>query len=153
MPVFPILLALFCALVHSLGYDPAFLGNGYKVALPGFSASLKTEVLTARERPATTFQAGFYTRYIHFSIATNKRRRQPIVAALNFDQTLRKSGINRGTRKIDTQVGAEYQLDKSYYRTIDYDKAHMAAQAQAAWVAPAQKLKKPTQMRCFSTKN
>lgn len=133
MPLFPILLAALCALVHSLGYDPAFLGNGYNVALPDFSPSLKSDVLTARDRPTTTFQAGFYTRYIHFSIATNKRRRQPIVVALNFDQTLRKSVPRTREWNIDTQVGAQYQLDNSYYRRNDYDRGHMAARAAASW--------------------
>lgn len=71
-----------CSLTQSIGYQPAFLGTGFDVPLPTFSDSLIPDVLTAKELPGTSFQNGTYTKYIHFSIATNKRRRQPIVVAL-----------------------------------------------------------------------
>lgn len=64
------------------GYDPFFLGKDYPVPLPRFDDTLAPHVLTAEDMPRTKFEDGTYTNYIHFSIATNKTRRQPIVVAL-----------------------------------------------------------------------
>lgn len=113
------------------GYDPSFLGISNKVPLPTFSDALQQNTLTAADMPTTDFQDENYTRYIHFSIATNKRRRQPIVVALNIDQAQLQS-VKRGSWTLDDQVG-RYQLDNSYYRNNDYDRGHLARRASSAW--------------------
>lgn len=64
------------------GYQPDFLGAGFEVPLPTFTDALLPDVLTAEDMPETDFQDDAYTKYIHFSLATNKKRRQPIVVAL-----------------------------------------------------------------------
>jgi len=115
----------------ALGYDPSFLGEGYEIPLPTFSDSLLPDVLTVDDIPETEFQDEFYTRYIHYSTATNKARRQPIVVALNIDQELLKP-VERGGWTLDDQVG-DYQLGGAYYKNNDYDRGHLARRASSAW--------------------
>lgn len=146
----------------SLGYQADFLGKGFEVQLPSFSSALRRDVLTASDMPRTNFQRDTYTRYIHFSLATNKKRRQPIVVALyvvctfcfpthlvefeltlglervlgrNIDQSLLKKA-SRGTWRLDKQVG-DFQLGNAYYRRNEYDRGHLARRSSAAWGSSA----------------
>lgn len=113
------------------GYDPYFLGPDFQVPLPTFSDDLVRDVLTAAEIPTTEFQDGYYTRYIHYSVATNTRRRQPIIVALNIDQALLKP-VERCGWTVDKQVG-DYQLDNRYYQLNEYDRGHLARRSSSAW--------------------
>lgn len=114
-----------------LGYDPSFLGSANTIPLPTFSDALLPDVLTADDVPTTEFQDDSYTRYIHFSTATNKRRRQPIVVALNINQS-ELHHAERGGWTLDRQVG-HYQLGNAYYQNNDYDRGHLARRASSAW--------------------
>ncbi len=115
--------------MEGLGYDTTFLGPSHTVPLPEFADSLVYDVLTAETLPDTIFQETYYTRYIHFSVATNKARRQPIVVGLNIDQSKLRS-VKRSRWSLDDQVG-EYQLSNAYYRNNDYDRGHLARRASA----------------------
>jgi len=111
------------------GYDPNF--TGVEIPLPTFDNSLDGDVL---KKSSSTFddETGSWREYMTYSVATNKARRQPICAALNVDQTLIKT-VQRGSWKIDREIGAEFQLDNSYYRNNVWDRGHMARRATAAW--------------------
>lgn len=113
------------------GYDAAFLCKNNIVDLPRFSKELLKDVLNRNDLPATHFRDKYYTNYIHFSIATNKSLRQPIVTALNIDQKLIKS-VKRKSWKLDPQVG-KYQLDNSYFKNNSYDRGHLVRRSAAAW--------------------
>lgn len=64
------------------GYDPDFLGTEVFIPLPGFRKELRENVLCDKDFPDVNFQNQYYTRYINYSLATNKEKRQPIVVAL-----------------------------------------------------------------------
>lgn len=137
------------------GYDPGFLGTGFFIPLPGFRKELRENVLCAEDFPDVNFQNQYYTRYINYSLSTNKEKRQPIVVALyvhnclrvqnyeltffamkqcvfrNIDQSLVKK-VPRRDWNIDPQVG-QYQLDNSYYYQNVYDRGHIARRSSAAW--------------------
>lgn len=112
------------------GFDEDFLG--VRVPFPTFSDDLSPDVLRKE-----AFVDEVWTPYIHFSVVTNRERRQPIAVALNVDQNKAKSIKRRGSGhswRTDPRVG-DAQLDNAYYRGRSnlYDRGHMARRATAAW--------------------
>lgn len=117
-----------------------------EVPYPTFNNNLIDKVL---EKPFNDFftSDGIWRKYFgsHYSVATNKERRQPICAALNIDQGKDGyvTGLKRGPWKLDVQgVGEEFQLDNSYYRggnTNLWDRGHMAQRNAASWGTDPQK--------------
>lgn len=101
-----------------VGYDPAFLGPGNEIPLSSFWKELLPDVLSVKQMPETEFQDNYYTKY--YSTATNTARRQPIIVALNINQSLLKS-VEWSRWELDEKVG-QYQLDNSYYRNNDCDR-------------------------------
>lgn len=120
------------------GYDPGFLGHGITVPLPSYNPQLTGFVLNKEGLE----NGGFTADYPNYSIVTNKKKRSPILAALNVDldkvekqATKRKSSWN-----IDTRIGAEFQLSNEYYADRDgeenlLDKGHLAPRETAGWGA------------------
>ena len=118
----------------SIGYQSNFIG--VEIPLPAFGVTLQKDVLVKTKDDAF-YEAfddttGAWREYIHYSVATNKARRQPICVALNVNQSLLKK-VDRGGWKIDKAIGAEFQLDNSYYKNNNLDRGHMARRATAAW--------------------
>jgi len=109
------------------GYDPNF--TGVEIPLPTFSDNLDAQIL---KKPS--FEKECWTKYIHFSLATNKSVRSPACVALNINQKLLKPGQERDISwKECENVGEEYQLNNDYYYKNDWDKGHMARFATSAW--------------------
>jgi endonuclease G len=52
---------------------------------------------------------------------------------LNIDQTQIKSVRRTNNWRIDTRIGAEFQLNNDYYRSNPWDRGHLARRATAAW--------------------
>jgi len=114
------------------GYEPNFIG--VEIPLPGFNEKLAPDVLQKPESlNAFDPETGSWRQYIHYSVATNKSRRQPICVALNVNQRLIKTAERSGSWKIDDAIGDQYQLDNRYYRNNDWDRGHMARRSTAAW--------------------
>ena len=111
-----------------VGYDPNFLADNITLPLPGFNPSLAGNVLTKPE-----LENGILANYINYTIITNKVRRSPILAALNINQNLLKSAERNDNWRIDTRIGAEFQLNNDYYRRNPWDRGHLARRASAAW--------------------
>lgn len=105
------------------GYDPKFITSDVEIPLPAFNESL--DVLKLKE-------GGNWRDYIHYSVAMNKQRRQPICVAFNINQKLIKSA-ERGPWKEDNIVGADFQLNNDYYKNNVWDRGHMARRSSAAW--------------------
>eukprot|EP00531_Pseudo-nitzschia_arenysensis_P010925 CAMPEP_0116127468 /NCGR_PEP_ID=MMETSP0329-20121206/6855_1 /TAXON_ID=697910 /ORGANISM="Pseudo-nitzschia arenysensis, Strain B593" /LENGTH=425 /DNA_ID=CAMNT_0003621567 /DNA_START=105 /DNA_END=1382 /DNA_ORIENTATION=+ len=119
-------------LQDQIGYKPVFLGETFKLGLPTFSASLQQNVLIKKE---PNFDAtGSWREYIHYSVATNKTRRQPICVAVNINQNF----IQKTTRTVklrfgnDTKIGEEYQTPDSYFGPI-WNRGHMSRRETAVW--------------------
>jgi len=131
--IFSLAVVLSCtatAMTSKTGYDPGFIG--VEIPLPGFSENLANDLLQKPSSEAFD-PTGAWREYIHYSVATNKARRQPICVALNIDQALTKQTTRSDRWKVDREIGAEYQLNNEYYRNNDWDKGHMARRSTSAW--------------------
>ncbi len=116
-----------------VGYQPDYTGEN--IPLPKFNETLENDVLK-KNGHANFDDSGDWREYIHYSVSTNKARRQPICVALTIDLDLRETIDDDDKNhywKIDDEVGAEFQLNDSYYRNNDWDRGHMARRATAAW--------------------
>jgi len=112
-----------------VGYENNFIG--VEVPLPTFKDDLDANVLK-KDPSSPVFDAGIWRKYIHYSVATNMIRRQPICVALNVNQKLIKSAKRSGW-SVDDEIGEEYQLNNDYYRNNDWDRGHMARRSTSAW--------------------
>ncbi|NJN22677.1 MAG: endonuclease [Leptolyngbya sp. RL_3_1] len=116
------------------GYDPNFLGQ--PVPLPKFSPSLIGFVL---EKPE--LMNGVYAPYHNYTVAMNRQLRTPLFAALNIDQTKLKTVSRTDHWRVDTRIGAEYQLNNDYYAANPWDRGHLARKSAAAWGETAREAK------------
>ena len=112
------------------GYDPNFLQEDISLPLPSFSPVLAGDVLVN-----SRLTDGFLADYVNYSIITHQQLRSPILCAFNIDQNLIKRVDRSNNWRIDSRIGAEFQLDNDYYRgrDNDWDRGHLARRASAAW--------------------
>jgi len=109
-----------------VGYNPNFLGQ--EVPLPSFSASLIGSVLNR-----TGLEREIYAQYHNYTVVMNRELRTPIFAAVNIDQTKIKSVRRSSDWRIDSRIGADYQLNNDYYYRNPWDRGHLVRRAAAAW--------------------
>ncbi len=109
------------------GYDEDFL-KVVKLPLPAFSPRIDGFVLRRPE-----LKDGVYANYVNYTIVTNQSSRSPIYAALNIDQNKLKQTDRTDYWRIDSRVGAEFQLDNEYYRDNPWERGHLASRANASW--------------------
>jgi endonuclease G, mitochondrial len=111
------------------GYDPTFL-TGFSIPLPRFTAELDGAVLR-RE----TLQARVVATYPNYSVVMHAAMRAPIFAALNIDQRgVATHSTSRTDRwRIDSRIGADYQLNNDYYHRNRWDRGHLARRESAGW--------------------
>lgn len=93
---------------------------------------------------------GVYRDYLNYSIAMNRERRTPILAALNINQT-RLHAVKRGGWNVDLLIGAENQLDNDYYYKNRWDRGHLARRASAAHGETAREAKRASDSTMFYT--
>lgn len=109
-----------------MAYDPNFLPE--PVPLPTFRPELEGDVLRRPE-----LREGVFADYVNYTVAMHGPFRTPLFAALNVDQSLRKTtDIDQGWR-TDSRIGPENQLDNGYYFDNPWDRGHLARRATAAW--------------------
>lgn len=136
------------------GYDPKFLGNGlpgFEIPLPTFGPKLDGDVL---RRPGLSGEV--WANYPHYSIAVNRVKRTPVVAALNINQSQFVSGLSSASWDIDTRVGEDFQLGGEYYSSTaemanPWDRGHVAMRANAAWGSNELEAKKASDGTYFFT--
>ena len=109
------------------GYDLDFL-DGVSLPLPTFSPRLDGFVLRQPE-----LESGIYANYVNYTVVTNRSTRAPIIVALNIDQNLLKETSRTDNWRIDSRIGAPFQLTNEYYRDNPWDRGHLARRASAAW--------------------
>ena len=110
------------------GYDPNFLGNNITLPIPSFAPSLAGDVLHSPRLADEIF-----AHYVNHSIITHRLRRSPIIACVNIDQNLYQDVERSRSWKIDTRIGADFQLDNDYYLHNPWDRGHLARRASIAW--------------------
>lgn len=114
------------------GYDPGFLGDGARVALPKLSAAHKKDAA-----PATG--GGVELKYHHFSVVQSKKRRMCFFSACNIDgaksgKTAKRSDLWR----YDPRIPSKYQLlDECYGNEKDglFSRGHMTRREDPVWGA------------------
>jgi len=113
------------------GYAPDFLG--ISLPLPTFSAALIGDVLQRDELAPNPDGISILAHYPNYTLVTNRRLRTPLFSALNIDQN--KFRISQGGKRwrIDSRIGADFQLNNDYYASNPWDLGHMARRASAAW--------------------
>ena len=107
-------------------YDANFLG--VNLPLPRFSPARVADIL----QQAQLTPDGLAT-YPNYAVVTDKRYRAPAFAVLLIDQTKFQKTKRSNKWRIDSRVGAEWQLDDSYYADNVWDKGHMADRESAGW--------------------
>jgi endonuclease G len=124
------------------GYNSNFIGDGIKIKLPTFNASLGHSVL----RKPGVLRDDIYADHIHFTLVMNEHTRQLIYSAYNIDQSLLKPkvlGEGKKSWRKDRKFGKDVQLGNEYYAdrktaTGDkipnpYDKGHMVMRSNNMW--------------------
>ena len=107
-------------------YDANFLG--IHLPLPQFSPARVADILHA---PLLT-PDGLAT-FPNYAVTTDKRYRAPAFAVLHIDQTKFQKTTRSNKWQVDSRVGAEWQLDNSYFEGNVWDKGHMADRESAGW--------------------
>ncbi len=110
------------------GYNPDFLGNGINLPVPTFAPSLAGDVLRS-----PLLEDDIFASYINYSIITHRLRRSAIIVCANIDQNLFKNAKRKKGWKIDTRIGADFQLDNDYYGNNPWDRGHLARRRSLAW--------------------
>lgn len=112
------------------GYDPAFL-DAAKAPWPGLPAGVKSDL--ARPSDATA-KRPHEIRYTHFGVLFSKRRRQPVMTAVNIDgaHTVR---IKRSNDKwfCDLRIPKTIQLGQDDYDDREIDRGHMVRREDPNW--------------------
>lgn len=108
------------------GYDPTFLRE--PVPLPDFSPTIAGDVLRN-----AILRDGVYADYVNYTVAMHGPYRTPLFAALNVDQKQYRQTTRASRWKLDSRIGADFQLDNAYYRSNPWDRGHLARRATAAW--------------------
>jgi endonuclease G len=113
------------------GYDPAFLGADYSVALPTLAAELVAAAATSDQ---TTGEPKYVLPYYHFSVVINKERRLAFFTAVNIDGTLgRRLKREPDHWYYDQRLPEDEQTGPKIYQHNDLDLGHLVRRLDPAW--------------------
>lgn len=114
------------------GYDAQFIKTAdFKIELDDLLKNLKGK-LTVLKNP----QAGnqHFLNYHHFSIAMNKERNMPLLAAVNIDGSKSIDNPREGDKWIyDPRLDKAQQLGKEYYKGNNLDLGHLVRRLDPVW--------------------
>lgn len=111
------------------GYDPAFLGEGFEVPLPGLDPRLEDEVLTFETDGVTESEL----RYQHFSVLMNAPRRMCFFSAVNIDGKQSRRSRRVGWR-FDPRIPEDMQILKECYGNAPkFSRGHMTRREDPVW--------------------
>ncbi|ANU10154.1 endonuclease [Planococcus antarcticus DSM 14505] len=120
------------------GYDPAFLGAGFKVPLPVLGKALTKDT-------AQTVDGKTVLDYTHFSIAMSKSRRLAFYTAVNIDGD-QLVDVKRGNDRwyFDPRIEEAYQIGPEFYQSNDIDRGHLVRRRDPNWGIDAVKANEHT---------
>ncbi|ALS77906.1 endonuclease [Planococcus kocurii] len=120
------------------GYNPAFLGERFTVALPGLSDAMLADV-------AKTTDGKLELDYTHFSIAMSQSRRLAFFTAVNIDgNQLVDVKRSRDRWYFDPRIDESYQLGNDFYQSNDIDRGHLVRRRDPNWGIDAVKANEHT---------
>jgi endonuclease G len=120
------------------GYDPAFLGGGFKVPLPRMSQA--HDALTVRG-------GGRHLKYHNFTTAQSKSRRVPIFSACNLDGKRAKKSARSNVWHFDPRIDPRYQIIEECYGNAKDDlfsRGHMTRREDPVWGDSAREAEEDT---------
>jgi len=111
------------------GYDPDFLGDGFRIGIPWINYEVFVDVLKRDE-----LRDNYIADYRHYSVVMSRKNRQAYLSACNLDQTRYRSVSGR-TWFVDSRIGAENQMDNRYYKgpDNDWDRGHLTRRTAVTW--------------------
>ncbi|MDJ0332595.1 DNA/RNA non-specific endonuclease [Planococcus sp. S3-L1] len=120
------------------GYNPAFLGERFTVALPGLSDAMLADV-------AKTTDGKLELDYTHFSIAMSQSRRLAFFTAVNIDGN-QLVDVKRSSDRwyFDPRIDESYQLGNNFYQSNDIDRGHLVRRRDPNWGIDAVKANEHT---------
>ncbi|MGE6414180.1 DNA/RNA non-specific endonuclease [Planococcus kocurii] len=120
------------------GYNPAFLGERFTVALPGLSDAMLADV-------AKTTDGKLELDYTHFSIAMSQSRRLAFFTAVNIDGN-QLVDVKRSSDRwyFDPRIDESYQLGNDFYQSNDIDRGHLVRRRDPNWGIDAVKANEHT---------
>jgi endonuclease G len=109
------------------GYDPLFLGEDYRIDLPGLSAKME-------EDSTRTKDGGNVLDYVHFSIIMRRSRGLAYFTAVNIDGKSAKD-IKRKNDKwsFDSRIPRIHQYGEEVYAKNDLDRGHLVRRLDPVW--------------------
>ncbi|MGE6369853.1 DNA/RNA non-specific endonuclease [Planococcus kocurii] len=120
------------------GYNPAFLGERFTVALPGLSDAMLADV-------AKTTDGKLELDYTHFSIAMSQSRRLAFFTAVNIDGN-QLVDVKRSSDRwyFDPRIDESHQLGNDFYQSNDIDRGHLVRRRDPNWGIDAVKANEHT---------
>ena len=119
-------------LAGRVGYDPAFLGSGLDVPLPGLPPA-GPEVEPVEFDATLSGAARFALPYTHFSVALNAHRRMAFYSAVNIDGGRARRVARDNSWFLDPRASAAAQSDNSVYKNNDLDRGHLTRRLDPVW--------------------
>ena len=113
------------------GYDPAFLGEGNRIVPLPDTGRFRADIALRNDT------GGSLLDYRHFSVIFHRRRRLPILSAVNIDGNREQSGIPRtNIWKRDPRIDEGIQiLEECYGGSEDgyFSRGHMTRREDPNW--------------------
>lgn len=118
------------------GYDPAFLGQNFRIKFPVLSSDQKKDLLKFNGNK-------FRLDYIHYTSVMNKRRRLAFFTAVNIDGDQWQDNSRDGDWNEDPRIKNEDQLGKKLYsaKKSNFDRGHLVRREDPEWGDKATSLK------------
>lgn len=120
------------------GYNAAFLGKEFTVALPVLNDTMIKDI-------ATTTDGKRVLDYTHFSIAMSQSRRLAFFTAVNIDGN-QLVDVKRSSDRwyFDPRIDESYQLGNDFYQSNDIDRGHLVRRRDPNWGIDAVKANEHT---------
>ena len=117
----------------SLGYKPAFLGNAFRIPLPGMTSDVKRELATLKDSTKTELK------YTNFSLKMNVERRTAVFVAGNIDGSKHWKFVGNGSLpkkrpgwSFDPRMDKSFQPDDEIF-SQSMQRGHLFKREDAFW--------------------
>ncbi|MDP3564862.1 MAG: DNA/RNA non-specific endonuclease, partial [Methanoregula sp.] len=112
---------------NSTGYDPAFLGAGFEVALPEIGGDLGDDLLTLSNGKTVL-------NYTHFSLVMSRSRKLPVFTAVNIDGSqLKALKRTKDVWYFDPRIEKSDQYGPELYESNELDRGHLVRRLDPVW--------------------
>lgn len=109
----------------TLGFNPDFLGNDYRIPYPTL----------LEDTAEVALNDGELYHYTHHTIVMNKKTRLAIYSAcnVNLDKYIHISSDEGRKYHHDPRIEKKYQIEKIFYVNNPYDQGHLTRRTDVCW--------------------